>query len=143
MNYLKLSKFHLEILFLTSVIVQTISVVKKGGLEKQLRDKAPHLLNINGDCCHHVHNSVKAFCQTFNNFDENWINLLHIHNKWSTEIRDGFKEICFLLNIPFRMLPLRISHCWLSLYDSLTVNMFDAFLLLYYRWVPDNEKNLI
>ena len=123
MNYLKLSKFHLEILFLTSVIVQTISVVKKGGLEKQLRDKAPHLLNINGDCCHHVHNSVKAFCQTFNNFVENWIDLLHIHNKWSTEIRDGFKEICFLLNIPFRMLPLRISHCWLSLYDSLTVNM--------------------
>ena len=100
MNYLKLSKFHLEILFLTSVIVQTISVVKKGGLEKQLRDKAPHLLNISGDCCHHVHNSVKAFCQTFNNFDENWINLLHIHNQWSTEIRDGFKEICFLLNIP-------------------------------------------
>ena len=102
MNYLKLSKFHLEILFLTSVIVQTISVVKKGGLEKQLRDKAPHLLNINGDCCHHVHNSVKAFCQTFNNFVENWINLLHIHNKWSTEIRDGFKEICFLLNIPIQ-----------------------------------------
>ena len=132
MNYLKLSKFHLEILFLASVIIQTISVVKSG-LEKQLRDKAPHLLNINGDCCHHVHNSVKAFCQTFNNFVENWIDLLHIHNKWSTEIRDGFKKICFLLNIPFRMLPLRISHCWLSLYDSLTVNMFDAFLLLYYR----------
>ena len=36
---------------------------KKGGLEKRLRDKAPHLLNIDNDCCHHVHNSVKVFCQ--------------------------------------------------------------------------------
>ena len=31
---------------------------KKGGLEKRLRGKVPHLLNIDGDCCHHIHNSV-------------------------------------------------------------------------------------
>ena len=31
---------------------------KKSGLEKRLRDKAPQLLNIDGDCYHHVHNSL-------------------------------------------------------------------------------------
>ena len=36
---------------------------KKSGLEKQL-DKAPQLLNADGDCCHHVHNSI-SFLSTF------------------------------------------------------------------------------
>ena len=35
----------------------------KSGLEKQLRDKAPQLLIVDGDCCHHVQNSIKVFCQ--------------------------------------------------------------------------------
>ena len=96
---------------------------KKGGLEKRLRDKAPHLLNIDGDCCHHVHNSMKVFSQPFDNSVEKWIDDLHTDNKWSKDIRNAFKDICFLLNIPFRMPPLRISHRWLSLYDCLAVNM--------------------
>ena len=59
-------------------------------------------------------------------------------------IRDALKEISFLFNIPFRMLPLRISHRCLLLYDCLSVNMsiFDAFVLLYYSWVPDKKKHL-
>ena len=42
-----------------------------------------------------------------------------------------------------RLLPLRISHRWLLLYDGLAVIMtiFDAFGLLYFSWVPDNEKH--
>ena len=117
---------------------------KKSGLEKRLRDKSPQLLNVDGDCCHHVHNSIKVFCQTFDNLVENFINDIQTDNKWSTDIRDALKETCFLLNIQFRMPPLRISHCWLSLYDCLSVNMsmFDAFVLLYYNWVLDNEKHL-
>ena len=43
---------------------------KKSGLEKRLQDKAPQLLNVDGDCCHHVHNSIKGFCQPFNNLVE-------------------------------------------------------------------------
>ena len=117
---------------------------KKSGLEKRLQDKAPQLLNVDGDCCHHVHNSIKVFCQPFDNLVEKFIDDVHIDSKWSTDVRDALKEICFLLNIPFRMPPLRISHRWLSLYDCLSVNMsmFDAFALLYYSWVPDNEKHL-
>ena len=96
---------------------------KKSGLEKRLRDKAPQLLNVDGDCCHHVHNSIKVFCQPFDNLVEKFIDDVHIDSKWSTDVRDALKEICFLLNIPFRMLPLRTSHRWLSLHDWLSVNM--------------------
>ena len=117
---------------------------KKSGLEKRIRNKAPQLLNVDDDCCHHVHNSIKVFCQLSDNFVEKFIDDIHTDNKWSTDIRDALKEICFLLNIPFRMLPLRISHRWLLLYDCLSVNisMFDAFVLLYYSWLPDKEKHL-
>ena len=101
-------------------------------------------MNVDGDCCHHVHNSVKVFCQPFDNLVEKFIDDIHTDNKWSTNIRDVLKEICFRLNIPFRMPPLRIGHRWLSLYDCLSVNMsmFDAFVLLYYSRGPDNEKHL-
>ena len=97
-------------------------------------------MNIDGDCCHHVDNSVKVFSQLCNNFVGKWIDDLHTDNTWSTDIRDAF----FVLNILFRMLPLRISHGWLTLYDCLGVDMtmFDVFVLLYYSWVPDNEKHL-
>ena len=42
------------------------------------------------------------------------------------------------------MPPLRISHHWLYFYDCLVVDMtmFHVFVLLYYSWVPDNEKHL-
>ena len=123
MNYFKLTKFHL-----TSVIAQTICVVKKVALEKKLRDKAPHLLNTDGDCCHHFHNSLTVFCEPFNNFVEKRIDDLHADNKWSKDIRDALKEICFLLNISFRMSPLNISNRWLSLYDRLA----QSFMPLYY-----------
>ena len=104
---------------------------KKSGLEKRLRDKASQLLNIDGDCYHHVHNSIKVFCQPFDNFVKTFMDDIHSDNKWSIDIRDALKKICFLLNIPFSMLPLRISHHW-----------FLAFVLLYYSWVPDNKKYL-
>ena len=94
---------------------------KKSGLEKRLQDKAPQLLNVDGDCCHHVHNSIKVFCQFSDNFVEKFIDDIHTDNKWSTDIRDALKEICFLLNIPLRMPPLRISHCRLLFYDYLSV----------------------
>ena len=96
---------------------------KKSGLEKRLRDKVPQLLNVDGDCCHHVHNSMKVFYQPSDNLVEKFIDVIHTDNKWSTNKRNALKEICFLLNIPFRMPPLRIRHRWLSFYDCLSVNM--------------------
>ena len=101
---------------------------EKGGLENRLRDKA-RTFWISTVIF------VKAFWQLLDNFVKKWIDDLHTDNKWSADIRDALKEFFFLLKIPFRMRPLRISHRWLIIF-------FDTFVLLYYSWFPDNEKHL-
>ena len=42
-----------------------IIYVLKNGLEIELREKAPHLLDIDGGVCHHIHNTVKKFWAPF------------------------------------------------------------------------------
>ena len=34
-------------------------------VDSKLQDKAPHLLDIDGDVCHHMDNSVKPFSKPF------------------------------------------------------------------------------
>lgn len=63
-------KFHGIILYQTFLMVLIICVLKSG-LEIELREKAPHLLDIDGGVCHHIHNTVKKFWAPFKkNFRE-------------------------------------------------------------------------
>lgn len=113
---------------------------KNSGLEKRLRDKAPHLLDIDGDVCHHIHNTVKEFCKPFEKFVEKLIDDLHWDTKFSTDVLDALRQICLVLNINFKKPPQRISHRWLSIFDCLSTDMvmYDAFKILYYSWIPSN-----
>ena len=54
---------------------------KKSGLETKLFEKAPHSLDIDGDVCHHIHNTVKKFCSPFNNFLERLVDDVHTDSK--------------------------------------------------------------
>ena len=94
-----------------------------GGLEKLLQNKALQLLDIDGDVCYHIHNTIKQFCKPFECFVEKWIDDIHWDTKYSTDILDLLKEICFILNVPFRKPPQRVSHRWLSVFNCLSVNM--------------------
>ena len=96
---------------------------KKGELETLLREKTLQLLDIDGDICHHIHNTVKQFCKPFECFVEKWIDDIHWDTKYSTDILDSLKEICFILNIPFRKPPQRVNHRWLSVFDYLSIDM--------------------
>ena len=58
---------------------------KRGGLEKLLRSKALQLLDIDGDVCYHVHNTVKQFCKPFESFVEKWIDDIRWDIKYSTD----------------------------------------------------------
>ena len=98
---------------------------ERGKLEKLLRSKAPQLLGIDGDICHHIHSTVKQFCKPFECFVEKWIDDIHWDTKYSTDILDSLKEICFILNVRFRKPPQRGSHCWLSVFNYLSVNDFN------------------
>ena len=46
---------------------------KSSGVESEMRDKAPRLLDIDGDACHHLHNSVKSFSKPFSKYIETFI----------------------------------------------------------------------
>ena len=112
---------------------------KRGGLEKLLRSKALQLLDIDSDVCYHVHNTVKQFCKPFESFVEKWIDDIRWDIKYSTDILDSLKEICFILNVPFRKPPQRVRPRWLSVFSCLSVNMtlIDPLILLYYAWIPN------
>ena len=57
---------------------------EKNGLEKRVRDLAPHLIDIDGDSCHHMHNIVKNFTNHFDKFLEGLFRrtLEHLQTLW-------------------------------------------------------------
>ena len=113
---------------------------KREGLKKLLRSKAPQLLDMDGDVYPHIHNTVKQFCKPFECFVEKWIDDIHWDTKYSTDILDLLKEICFILNAPFRKAPQRVSHRWLTVFNCLSINMtlIDPLILLNYVWIPND-----
>ena len=69
----------------------------KNGLEKQIKEK-PNLLDINEDSCHHINNAAKKFTKHFDAHLE--LLFINIYNdfKWSDDLREILKEICFQMN---------------------------------------------
>ena len=63
-----------------------------------------------------------------------------IGTQYSTDILDSLKEIRFILNVPFRKPPQRVSHRWLSVFNCLSINMtlIDPLILLNYAWIPND-----
>ena len=115
---------------------------KRGGLEQMLRSKALQLLDIDGDISHYIHNTVKQFCKPLKCFFEKRIDDIHWNTRYSTDILDLLKEICFILNVLFRKTPQRVSHCWLSIFNCLSIDMtlIDLLILLYYAWIPNHFR---
>ena len=60
------------------------------GLEVKLRrEKAPHLLNKDGDSCHHIPYCAKKFCQPFSKCVEKlFTDIFHDH-EWSSDLISG------------------------------------------------------
>ncbi|GBO08746.1 hypothetical protein AVEN_35234-1 [Araneus ventricosus] len=72
---------------------------KKAGDEVKLREKCPHLFDIDGDSCHLAHNAAKKFCKPFNSHFETLFQDIYNDFKWSLDLRTAFKEFCEILNI--------------------------------------------
>lgn len=119
-----------------AVLMDSCNVMKgnKSGFETRLRtEKTPHLLDVDDDVCHHIHNSSKAFCKPFNHLAEALF--LDIFNdlKWSPDLRESMEEICLMLGVKFTMPQRYVSHRWLSVND-VTMNthrMFDALAIFF------------
>lgn len=113
---------------------------KKSGFETRLRDVAPHLLDIDGDICHHTHNSVKKFCSFFDQHVEHLADDLYNDLKWSPDIKEHFEKICGVLGVKCNLPVERVPHRWLSSYDAAAriKSMMDPFRCLYYCFI-DSE----
>lgn len=115
----------------------------KSGLETRIRNnKAPHLLDIDGDSCHHAHNAAKAFCDPFDQYLEKLVSDIYNDFKWSPDLRENLMWICQALNINYTMPERYVSHRWLSIYNvcSDTNRMLDALIVFYYSFLPASEK---
>ena len=113
-------------------------------LSFRLHDKASHLLNIDRDLCHKVHNAVKVFCKPFDKYLEHLWRDIHNDVKFSADIKTALQELCLLLGLHYTKPLEPVAHRWLSVYTVTSANlpMYDAFFLLYYSWLSKEDKVL-
>lgn len=132
---------------LVSILMDSCAVMRgsKSGLEQRIREtKAPHLVDIDGDICHHVHNASKRFCDPFQRWAEGLFSDVYADFKWSADLKDALSEICELLGLKFTMPARFLSHRWLSCYDVSvsTLLMLDAYEVFYQAFLPKDMREL-
>ena len=131
---------------LVSVLLDSCAVMRgtKGGLETLMRTKAPKLLDIDGDTCHHAHNAAKAFCHPFEGQVESYLRDLHTDFKWSDSLQNRYFEICMILNIKPTIPQRYVPHRWLSVLDVAldTLRLQDALTLFYYSFLSIADQKL-
>ena len=131
---------------LISILMDSCAVMRgsKNGLETIIREqRAPHMLDIDGDSCHHIHNASKKLSAHFEGWVEGLLTDLHTDHKWSVDMRDKLFEICSLIGVAHSRPERFVSHRWLSCYDvSLdTLRMWDAYVIFYFAFLPKENKN--
>ena len=73
----------------------------KSGLETRIRDLAPHLIDIDGNICHHFDNIFKKFTGPFNNYIENMFRQIYSVFKASANSMEMLKDISYHLGLTF------------------------------------------
>ena len=107
-----------------------------------LRNNIPHLLDVDGDVCHHAHNSAGKFVQPFGKVVEKLCTDIHTECKYSTDIRGYLIELCEILEIPYHMPPNYTEHRWLSILTAADTDqeLLSALTLLYFSWIDADLK---
>ncbi len=132
---------------LISILMDSCNVMRgsKSGLETRIRkNKAPHLLDIDGDTCHHAHNACKRFCEHFEKYIELLLTNLHNDFKWSADKKVALELICKALGIKYTVPANYAPHRWLSVYDISvdTERMLDAYIVFYSAFLTKNDKEI-
>ena len=91
---------------------------KNSGVETLFRTRdACHLLDIDGELCHHMHNVVKKLISFFDYYLENLFRDISNEFKYCNDSFFLLKEVTFHLGKKFRK-PITCNPCrWLSVYD--------------------------
>ena len=114
---------------------------KKTGLETRMREKASHLLDIDGDAVHHAHNAAKAFSAPFQYFLEGLFNDIHADFQYCSDFRTILEGICEIISIKYTMPERFISHRFLSAYKLAvdTQRLLDAYTIFYFSFIKDKK----
>ncbi|GBN13793.1 hypothetical protein AVEN_133559-1 [Araneus ventricosus] len=131
---------------LMSILMDSCNVMRgsKSGLEARIREKTTHLLDIDGDSCHHIHNSAKKLCKPFKGHVEKYFTDVFNDFKWSPDQKECCSEICLILGIKFTAIENMVPFRWLSCYDvSLShLRILDALSILYFAFIPHSDKSI-
>lgn len=112
-------------------------------METRIRqNKAAHLLNIDGDICHHVHNTCKKFCEPFQYWVESLFGDLYNDIKWSPDLSERLSEVCEILGISYTNPERFVNHRWLSVYDLSvsTLRIIDVLQIFYFGFIPQGSQ---
>ena len=115
---------------------------KKTGLEVRLREKAPHLLDIDGDSVHHAHNVAKSFTAPFNYYLEGLFNSIHADHYYSSDLKEELNDICNVLNLKYTKPERFTSHRFISAHKLAvdTNRLLDAYTIMYFAFLDKAEK---
>ena len=131
---------------LVSILSDSCNVMrgKKAGVETRIREShAHHLLDIDGDTCHHVHNAAKRLSQAFERKPEAVFSAVHDDCRF-TDLSDYMAELCTLLGLsytaPERYVPTR----WLSVYTVACdfLRFLDVYTLFYLSFLSQSDRLL-
>ena len=128
-----------------AILMDSASVMRgsKTGLEKRIRDSVtPHLLDIDGDICHHVHNIAKMFTKAFDGYLEKLFQDIFRDFNLSADLLHRLNDICYPLGMSFRVPPNYISTHWLSVYNVCMEFSYlrDAYVIFYYSFVDGSTR---
>ena len=100
-------------------------------------------MDIDGDSCHHVHNTSKIFTKVFDGYLESLFQDIYNDFKWSEDLKVELRGICDHLGVTYRQPEMYTSTRWLSIYVITvdTLYMFDALVVFYFPFLsPDHRK---
>jgi len=140
-----LKKYELPWKNCISILMDSCSVMRgsKSGVEVRIRENnAPHMLDIDGDSCHHAHNASKKLSDPFDNFAERMLSDIYNDFKWSPDLKQFLQEICGLIGVRYTMPERYVSHRWLSVYDVSvdTLRLWDAFVVFYFGFLSQADR---
>ena len=119
-------------------------VGEHNGFQAKLREVAPHLVNIDADVCHHMHNIVKMFMDKLDTTQHLSKLLDDIYRDFdlSADLRKDLMDISELLKKPTTAPLQRAPHRWTSMLDATNrfLELLDALTLFYYSWLNNDQK---
>lgn len=118
----------------------------ESGFQTKLREEHPHVIDIDGDLCHHIHNVSRHFCLNLdpNSIVAKLIDDIYKDFMWSPDIRQDYSSICKLLGMQDPLPKERVGVRWLSMLESCRTleTIKEPLTVLYFAWLSQADKEI-